>query len=110
MSNKTTMGRLLSTFKFERDAARKKAEDALWEKNGLGNPQKRQGYEIHEHMVHDREGNTLIVLELWQKIDESRVQISVNVESKDVEEPKVEEPKEEAKNVEASDEIKELMN
>lgn len=81
---KSTMGQLLSTFRFERKMARDKAEKQLWEDNNLSNPTKRQGYEIHESSVHDREGNTVIGLELWKRIDTKVVQISVDVKSQEI--------------------------
>lgn len=84
MSQKSTMGRLLSTFRFERKMARDKAEKELWADNNLANPTKRQGYEIHESSVTDKDGNTVVALELWQRIDTKRVQISVDVKAQEI--------------------------
>lgn len=81
---RTTMGQLLSTFRFERKMARDRTEKQLWEDNNLSNPTKRQGFEIHESSVIDKEGNTVIGLELWKKIDTKVVQISVDVKSQEI--------------------------
>lgn len=85
---RTTMGRLLSTFKVERDQARKKLEEDLWKAHDLESEKSRSGYEIHESRVHNSDGDTVIKLELWQKIDEKVVTVSVQVKTDAEEEAK----------------------
>lgn len=92
--SKTTMGKLLSHFRYEREQVRQAAIEKLWEQNDLSNPKRREGYEVHERLVHDKDGNTIIVVELWKRIDDKRAEIKVNVE---------------ANTIEVSDEVAELM-
>jgi hypothetical protein len=70
--------------------ARDKLDRDLWERNKLDNPTKRDDYEMRQSEVTDKEGNTVIKSELWQKIDEARVQVSINVVSKELKEEKPE--------------------
>lgn len=81
---KNTIGKLVSTFRFHRQKARDNAADRLYKRNKLENPKSRDGYEIRETEITDSQGNTLITSQLWHKVDEERVKVSVNVSANTV--------------------------
>lgn len=74
----STLATLISTFSSARRQARIDSEKKLWERNNLDNPTKRGGYEVRE-LSTTVNGKTVIHQQLWQKIDEIRVEISADV-------------------------------
>lgn len=80
----STLSTLISTFNIVRRQARIDAENKLWDRNGVGNPTKRGGYEIRETSV-TVNGQTLITQQLWKKVDEIRVNIHSTVQAQEIE-------------------------
>lgn len=81
---RTIMGRLLTDFRFRRNEARRQLEDKLWEDNKLKNPKLRGGYEVREQSVHTKDGDQIIELQLWKKVDSVATKISVDVKSEEI--------------------------
>lgn len=79
MPKQTLMGTLLNKIKAQRDLTRKEAIEKIWEKNKLGNAQKRQGYKVEEDTTVDAEGNSIIAVKLWQLVDQSHTKISADI-------------------------------
>lgn len=77
----TMFGKLLNRVRFERTMAREKAETALWERNNLGNPTKRDGYKLAETKVVHKDGKEVTELRLYKLIDAAVVTISSEVSS-----------------------------
>lgn len=75
----TLMGALLNRIAGEREMVRKKIVKLIWERNKLGNPQKRQGFKVEEETTVDKEGNSIISAKLWQLVDQENVKVSANV-------------------------------
>lgn len=85
MKRKTLMGTLLTDFRFAKNEARKKLEEKIWKDNKLGNPTKRGGHELHTSEVHGVNGTSVVIVQLWKKVDEKRVVVSANITSSEVE-------------------------
>jgi len=77
------MGTLLTAFRSAKVEALRTGKKALWDRNKLGNPQKRGGYEIREEVV-SFNGNTDIHLQLWKKIDSHSTRITADVKSGEI--------------------------
>lgn len=79
----TMMGKLLSRVHSARYFSYREAEAALWKRNKLENPTKRDGYKIAETSVVHRDGTEYKELRLYKLIDAAIVKISseVNVET-----------------------------
>lgn len=85
MSKPTLMGALLNRIKGEREEVRRKITKEIWERNKLGNPQKRKGYKVEENTTVDVEGNSVISVKLWQLVDQENVKISANITQESLE-------------------------
>lgn len=79
----STLSTLISTFNIARRQARIDSEEKLWERNGVGNPTKRGGYEIREQVV-NLNGKTVIHQQLWKKVDEIRTEIAADITVQEV--------------------------
>lgn len=81
---KTLMGSLLSTVRFERAEARRKAISELYARNGLENPVTRNGYKVAETSTLSRDGTEITEYRLYKLIDSqvTRVSTTVDVENK----------------------------
>lgn len=90
MNKRTTFGTLLNNFRFQRQEARRKAERELWNRNGLDNPTKREGYRIESVVIPGKDGTEVTAFELWKKIDEQAIKIETQVTAADIEQPKAE--------------------
>lgn len=92
---RTPFGTMLVNFRFYKQQAILKATNELKKKNNADNPKDRDLYEVRESTVHAQDGSTVTRLELWKKIDSSRVKISTSVNAEMLtEDTKVEEQKE----------------
>jgi hypothetical protein len=78
------MGTLLTDFRFKKNQARQKLEEKVWKDNKLGNPTKRGGHELHTSEVHGPNGSSVVIVQLWKKIDEKKVVIRANIETEEV--------------------------
>jgi hypothetical protein len=78
MEKKSTLSTLISVFSFARSQARKNAEKKLWDRNKLSNPTKRGGYDVRETTTNIG-GKTIIIQQLWKKIDEVRTEIVADI-------------------------------
>lgn len=90
MPKKTTFGTLLNNFRFQRQEARRKAQSDLWNRNGLDNPSKREGYKIESVVIPGKDGSEVTAFELWKKVDEAAIIIDTEVTVADIEKPKAE--------------------
>ena len=87
MKKTSTLSTLISTFNIARRQARIDAEEKLWERNGVGNPTKRGGYEIREHTT-NLNGKTTIHQQLWKKVDEIVVEIAADIQVTEIDKTK----------------------
>lgn len=85
MKPRTLMGTLLADFRFKRNDAKAKLIEKIWTDNKLGNPTKRGGHEIRDSEVHGKNGKSVIIVQLWKKVDEKRVVVSANITAEEVE-------------------------
>lgn len=77
----TLMGKLLSTVRFERQEARRKAVDELWKRNGLDNPTKREGYRMAETSTVARDGTEVTEYRLYKLLDRALVETKSTVKT-----------------------------
>lgn len=91
------MGTLLTAFRLERNKVRENSEEELWERNKMANPKLRAGYEIREKVIHTRDGDQVIEMELWGRVDSIATKIHADIKKEKIE-------------VSEGESIEELMN
>lgn len=79
MSKKTLMGSLLRKVASVRWQIRRDAAERLWERNGLGNPKKRNGYRMIEDTGIGKDGTEVTTIKLWKLVDKEVVILSGEV-------------------------------
>ena len=73
---------------------RENAINNLWKRNGLADAKLREGYEIEEKQVVDKNGTTRIRFRLIKTVDQAELVIDINATSKIRMKPREEQPSE----------------
>ena len=79
MSRPNVLGKMLNSIRLIREWEIPKAEKELWDRNGLENPAKREGYKIEATTRSSSSGSESTRLQLWKLIDQTEVNIEINV-------------------------------
>lgn len=84
MKKKSTLSSLISIFSRAVSQARSENEQILWSRNSLEDIKNRKNHEVREQTLRDGD-TTIIVHELWKKIDSIAVHITPQIETERIE-------------------------
>lgn len=79
MSSPNVLGKMMDRLRKARLHTKTLAIDELWERNGLGTGQAREGYKLAETQRVDRNGSEITEYRLYKLIDRSVVTISADI-------------------------------
>lgn len=78
-TRKNLLGSLLNNIRATKIVARQKAIDTVWERNKMKFEKQRDNHEERVFEEVNPNGDVLVKVELWKKIDEERVVVNANV-------------------------------
>lgn len=82
-------GKMLNRLRYERQVAREQAEADIWKRNGLDNPNQRNGYKLAETQRVNRDGTEITELRLYKLIDSATIVLSAEVSAQIVKDMQV---------------------
>jgi hypothetical protein len=73
MSKPNLFGKILNAIRIARMQNEEKVVKDLWDRNGLGNPLRRDGYKIEEDIRSTENGTQRTMYRLWKLVDQSEL-------------------------------------
>lgn len=82
MSKPNLFGKILNGIRIARMTHEEALLKDLWERNGLANPTRRDGYKIEEDVRSTENGTQRTMYRLWKLVDQSELVMTTEITSK----------------------------
>lgn len=82
MSKPNLIGKILNAVRNERWMHSEKIVKDLWDRNGLDNPTRREGYKIEKDVRTSQHGKESTVWQLWKLVDQSQMEMEPRLDIK----------------------------